>query len=113
VVLGAGLSFVMNQLENYLSLGAAWYMKVGPILNILVGGILMYLGFKAKLFKSEKMQYFAVAGGAAMVANGINKLVERGMASTGMIPAPSGRAFVNGRAPGQLPYRMVEETKVY
>jgi hypothetical protein len=113
LALGAGLGFIMNQLDNYLSLGPAWYLKLGPIINILGGIALMVLGQKGKIFKSERMQYFAVAGGAAMMSNGILKLVERAMASGGMIPAPSGRPFVNARAPGQLPYRMVEETKTF
>jgi len=111
LTLGAGAGFVLNQLDANFSLGAAWYMRIGPIINIVAGAALLYMGYKGKLFKSQKMQYFAVAGGAAMLSNGILKLVERGLSSTGM--APGGRAFVNARAPGQLPMRVVDTTKSY
>jgi hypothetical protein len=110
LVLGAGMGFVMNRLDENLSLGAAWYMKAGPIINIAGGLVLLYMGYKGKLFKSPKMQMFAVAGGAAMLSNGILTLVERGMKANW---APAGRAYVNARAPGQLPFRVIEETKSY
>ena len=115
VVLGAGLGgLVMNQLDNYLTLGPQWYMKVGPWINIIGGAVLVYLGYKGKFMKSEKMKMFAVAGGAAMMSAGILKLVERALASGGIIPAPSGRPYVSARSPGTgLPYRLVEETKSY
>jgi hypothetical protein len=112
LTLGAGMGFVMNRLDAMFQLGTSWYMKVGPIINIVGGLVLLYMGYKGKLFKTEKMKYFAIAGGASMLSNGILKLVENGMAAN-FAGASPGRAFVNARAPGQLPYRMVEETKSY
>jgi hypothetical protein len=114
LTLGAGAGFVLDQLDANFSLGATWYMRIGPIINIVGGAALLYMGYKGKLFKSEKMRMFAVAGGSAMLSNGILKLVERGLSSTGMAPgAMMGRAFVNARAPGQLPMRVVDTTKSY
>jgi hypothetical protein len=111
LTLGAGGGFVLDQLDANFSLGAAWYMRIGPYINILGGALLLYMGMKGMVFKSERMKMFAVAGGSAMLSNGILKLVERGLSSTGM--APGGRAFVNARAPGQLPMRIVDTTKSY
>ena len=111
LTLGAGAGFVLDQLDANFSLGAAWYMRIGPYINILGGALLLFMGYKGMVFKSEKMRMFAVAGGSAMLSNGILKLVERGLSSTGM--APGARMFVNARAPGQLPMRVVDTTKSY
>lgn len=113
LTLGAGAGFVLDQLDANFSLGAAWYMRIGPIINVVGGALLLFMAMKGMMFKSPKMQMFAVAGGSAMLSNGILKLVERGLSSTGMAPGAMGRAFVNARAPGQLPMRIVDTTKSY
>jgi hypothetical protein len=107
---GTGLGFVLNRVEEKVSATQPWYMHVGPAVNVLGGAAIAVLGMSGKLFKGETLRTMAVAGGAAMMSNGALWYLEHLYKPSGR--APVGR-YVGARSAGQLPIRVVEETRAF
>lgn len=112
LALGTGVGFVLNRVDEQVSAGKPWYMKVAPAVNVVGGLALALLGASGKITKKDSTQLMLVAGGSAMMSNGALQYLEGLYAQMKPTAAMPGR-FMNARAPGQLPVRLVEEVKSY
>jgi hypothetical protein len=113
VAIGTGVGFALNRVDEMVSVGKPWYAKVGPAANVLGGLALAILGMTGKITKKEATQTMLVAGGAAMMSNGALQYLEGMYTQFKPTARPAGRGFVNARAPGQMPVRLVDDVKSF
>jgi hypothetical protein len=113
VAIGTGVGFVLNRVDEMVSVGKPWYMKVAPAANVLGGLALAILGMTGKITKKEATQTMLVAGGAAMMSNGALQYLEGMYAQYKPTARPAVRGHVNARMPGQMPVRLVEDVKSF
>lgn len=113
VGVGAGVGFVLNRLDRMLTPNAVWYMRLAPAADVLGGLALAVLGMMGKPFKGEKARTVMVAGGSAMMAIGALQYLEGLYSQMGGTSSRAPARYVNARAPGQLPMRIVETTRSY
>lgn len=114
LVFGTGLGYVLDVVDAKFP-QANWYMRVGPAAKVLGGAAIALLGIKGKVFKGEKLSMMAVAGGSALMSQGALNYIEMlapPASILGTVAHVPGR-FVNARAPGQLPIRVVEQTRAF
>jgi hypothetical protein len=112
LALGTGVGFVLNRVDEKVSSGKPWYMKVAPAVNVVGGLALALLGASGKITKKDSTQLMLVAGGSAMMSNGALQYLE-GVYTQMVAPQARPGRYMNARAPGQLPVRLVEEVKSF
>jgi hypothetical protein len=110
LIFGTGLGYVLDKVDVMYP-QANWYMRIGPAAKVLGGAAIALLGIKGKIFKGDKLSTMAVAGGSTLMAMGALQYLEM-FVPAGRAAAYPGR-YVGARAPGQLPIRVVEQTRAF
>lgn len=118
LALGTGLGFALNRLDEYwvaerakTGSATAFYERLGPAINLVVGLGLVLLGATGRVFKTPEKQLMAIAGGGVMLSNAALAYAE-GLYAMPIVPSgrPAAKAYypMGARTPGTINPRMVE-----